>query len=312
MTIEVLKPGLQTTVQDKGRYGLQQYGVIVSGAMDTISYQIGNLLLQQEDYASLEMTLLGPTLKFHCDTTIAITGGSMAPLLNGVPCPMWRAVMVKCGDVLKFSSAQKGVRSYLAVKGGIQVEHVLNSKSTYLKARIGGHHGRALKSGDRLPISEWSTTAPSTTIDVTNFKLFENDVTIRVLKGTEYESFTEKSLSLFEEATYTISKDADRMGYRLESDAILHLQQPTNMLSEAVTIGTVQVPPSGQPIILMADRQTTGGYPKIAQVASVDLSKLAQLPPYAKIRFKLISLDEAQQLWIKQQKHLNLLALLLN
>lgn len=311
MTIEVIKPGLLTTVQDKGRVGLQQYGVIVSGAMDTLSYQIGNLLLQQENQASLEMTFLGPTLTFHCETIIAITGADMKPTLNGLPCPMWRAITIKSGDTLKFSSAKKGVRSYLAVKDGIQVEQVLTSRSTFLKAGLGGFKGRPLKRGDMLPITTTTTSALAKMIDISPFKLFESNITIRLLKGSEYERFTTESHEILENTIFTVSKDADRMGYRLESAEKLELKESSSMLSEAVTFGTVQIPPSGQPIILMADRQTIGGYPKIAQVATVDLPKLAQLPPYATIRFQLISLEEAQQLLIEQQKYLKLLGILL-
>ncbi|WP_042474792.1 5-oxoprolinase subunit C family protein [Bacillus ndiopicus] len=307
MTITVIKPGLFSTVQDNGRYASQQYGIIVSGAMDMLSYRIGQLLLQQENGAAIEITVVGPTLRFDVDTVIAITGANFSPILNGQPCPMWRPVPIKAGSILKCATAQVGARGYIAVKHGIQVPLVLESRSTYLRAKLGGFNGRALQKGDVLPITSSNIVKSNYFIHSEDFISFSNDVMIRVTVGTEWASFTEESKQLFLLTPFQLSKDADRMGYRLQSDICLTHSLQKDLISEAVTFGTIQVPPSGQPIILMADRQTTGGYPKIAQVIQADLPKLAQLQPMATIRFTVISLEQAQEIYIKQQQQLALL-----
>lgn len=308
MTLKILKPGLLTTIQDLGRKGYQQYGVIVSGAMDTTSYRIGEILLQQEPSAAMEFTLIGPTVQFNCDAVFCLTGANFHPLLNDKPCPMWKPVFAEKGSILKLSTCTEGARGYLHIKGGIQVEKVLDSYSTYIRAGIGGFHGRPLQKGDELPIIESNANQMGKAgVHPKDWISTSQDVVIRVIKGTEYDQFTEESKDFLENSVFTISKYADRMGYRLDGEHVLSTKEQFDLLSEAVTFGTVQVPSSGHPIILMADRQTTGGYPKIAQVLSVDLPKLAQLQPYAKIRFSLISLSEAQELIIQQDKTFKLL-----
>ncbi|WP_107840688.1 biotin-dependent carboxyltransferase family protein [Metasolibacillus meyeri] len=307
MTITVIKPGLFSTIQDSGRYANQQYGVVVSGAMDMLSYRIGQLLLQQENKASIEITMLGPTLRFDVDTVIVITGANFSPLLNEMPCPMWRPIVIKAGSILKCAAATVGARGYIAVKHGIQVPAVLGSRSTYLRAKIGGFHGRALQKGDVLPIAPSSITHCNYFVKPEDFISFSNAVTIRVTTGTEWEVFTKKSQQSFLSTAFQLSKDADRMGYRLQSDSHLTHTLQKDLISEAVTFGTIQIPPSGQPIILMADRQTTGGYPKIAQVIQADLPKLAQLQSMTTIRFIIVSLEEAQEIYMKQQQQLALL-----
>lgn len=301
--MEISKPGLLTTVQDLGRFGSQQYGVIVSGAMDAMSYRLANMLLKQSHTAVLEFTLMGPTILFTQPTVIALTGADFQPLLNGVTCPMWRPVAIQAGDQLKLATARKGARGYLAVQGGLQIPDVLQSKSTYLRGGLGGYEGRALQKGDVLAYQSLKT--PSTTckwfVDYKDVVCFEGQVKIRVMQGTEWEMFTHNSIEQFTATTYTITKDADRMGYCLVSETILIRQEQVELLSEAVTFGTIQVPPNGQPIILMADRQTTGGYPKIAQVATIDLPKLAQLQPGQIIQFEWISVKQAQQLLIARE-----------
>lgn len=307
MTITVIKPGLFSTLQDGGRYASQQYGVIVSGAMDRLSYHIGQLLLQQENKAAIEITMIGPTLRFDVDTVIAITGANFLPLLNDKPCPMWRPVTVKAGSVLQCANATIGARGYIAVKHGLQVPVILGSRSTYLRAKIGGFHGRALQKGDVLPIKASDARRTNYFVKPEHFIEFSNDVTIRVTEGTEWQAFTKESQEFFLSTAFQLSTDADRMGYRLQSDMCLTRSLQRDLISEAVTFGTIQVPPSGQPIVLMADCQTTGGYPKIAQVIQADLPKLAQLQPLAKIRFTTVSIEEAQYIYIRQQHQLALL-----
>lgn len=313
MTLTILKSGLLTTIQDLGRKGYQQYGVIVSGAMDTTSYRIGEMLLLQEPSAAIEFTLIGPTVQFNCDAVFCLTGANFHPILNEKPCPMWRPVFAEKGSILKLSSCQEGARGYLHVKGGIQIEKVLNSYSTYIRAGIGGFNGRPLRKGDELPILESkSIEKEKGAVHPKDWISTKQDVVIRVVKGTEYEKFTDESKASFENSVFTVTKDADRMGYRLEGEHVLTTKEKFDLLSEAVTFGTIQVPSSGHPIILMADRQTTGGYPKIAQVITVDLPKLAQLQPFAKIRFQLISLEEAQELIIQKENKIRLLQQMIN
>ncbi|WP_332649943.1 biotin-dependent carboxyltransferase family protein [Lysinibacillus sp. 54212] len=309
MTITVMKPGFFSTVQDEGRFSQQQYGIIVSGAMDPLSYKISNILLQQEMEAAIEITLVGPTLRFDADAVIALTGADFSPLLNGEPCPMWRPVTVKAGSVLKLQAAKDGARGYIAVKQGIQVPPVLGSRSTYLRAGFGGFEGRALQKGDILPILPNSDMPSKYFARYKDFIKFSKDVTIRVTAGTEWGAFTAESHKLLTTIPFTLTKDADRMGYRLQSEGKLERTLKEDLISEAVTFGTIQVPPNGQPIILMVDRQTTGGYPKIAQVIRADLPKLAQLQPMSTIHFEIISIEEAQQIYIEQQQQLALLEL---
>ncbi|MEO4051982.1 biotin-dependent carboxyltransferase family protein [Solibacillus sp. CAU 1738] len=304
MTIVVLKPGFFSTIQDAGRIGQQQYGVIVSGAMDQLSYEIANTLLNQSGTAAIEMTLVGPTLRFEVDTVIACTGADFSPLLNDAPCPMWQPVTVKAGSVLKCQAAKQGARGYIAFKHGIQVPEVLGSRSTYLRAQIGGFKGRALQKGDQLPIKLHSEVPRKYSANYKSLLSFSNSVTIRIAVGTEWYSFTENSKQTLTSIPYTVTKDADRMGYRLESHSALERVVKEDLISEAVTFGTIQVPPNGQPIILMADRQTTGGYPKIAQVIKADLPKLAQLQPMSTIHFEIVSLEEAQKIYLQQQQQL--------
>ncbi|CAM5220155.1 Antagonist of KipI OS=Ureibacillus acetophenoni OX=614649 GN=SAMN05877842_11087 PE=4 SV=1 [Ureibacillus acetophenoni] len=312
MTMTILKPGLLTTVQDSGRRESQQYGVIVSGAMDATSYRLGEMLLQQEPSAAIEFTLIGPTVQFNCDTVFCLTGADFHPLLNGTVCAMWKPVFASAGSILKLQSSRNGARGYLHIKGGIQVEKTLGSYSTYIRAGIGGYKGRPLQMGDVLPISESGTVQKiNRAIHPKDLISTSQNVVIRVVKGTEYERFTDESKDALLNTTFTVTKDADRMGYRLEGEHRLFTTKKFDLLSEAVTFGTIQVPPGGHPIILMADRQTTGGYPKIAQVISVDLPKLAQLQPFAKIRFELVTLEEAQELIIKQENKLRLLEMML-
>lgn len=304
MSITVIKPGFFSTIQDEGRFSQQQYGIIVSGAMDPLSYKIGNILLQQGIEASIEMTLVGPTVRFDVDAVIALTGADFSPLLNGEPCPMWRPVAVKAGSILKCQAAKIGARGYIAVKHGIQVPSVLGSRSTYLKAQFGGFKGRALQKDDVLSITSSTDTPRKYFANYQDFITFTNEVTVRVTTGTEWQSFTSESQQWFQTVPFTLTKDADRMGYRLQSAEKLEREIKEDLISEAVTFGTIQVPPNGQPIILMVDRQTTGGYPKIAQVIRADLPKLAQIQPMSTIRFEVISIEDAQQIYIDQQQQL--------
>ncbi|MBT2719566.1 biotin-dependent carboxyltransferase family protein [Bacillus sp. ISL-46] len=322
MSIKVHQPGLLTTIQDLGRFGSQKFGVLVSGAMDPISLKIANLLVgNNEGEGALEITLFGTTLEFETDELIAITGGDLQPAIDGNVAPMWRPILIRKGSILKFKSAINGCRAYVAFAGGIDVPEVMGSKSTYLRAAIGGFHGRALQKGDEFESGtfnrisrsfvhqlEQMTTHFPWSVNYSEFIRFNKTQTIRVLRGAEFERFDTASQQTFFSDRYTLTTQADRMGYRLEGES-LHLSEKFELLSEGVTYGTIQVPSNGQPIILMVDRQTTGGYPKIGQVISIDLPCLAQMQPNCEIEFKEVSLEQAEIELIMQEQKLRKLAL---
>ena len=308
----IKKPGLLSTIQDLGRTGYKRYGIISSGSMDQIAHRIANMLvLNEEDVEAIEITMKGPVIQFQNDAVIAITGGQLAPAINEEKVEMYRPVLVREGDVLSFGRAKEGIRSYVAVHGGFSVNRVMQSASTYLRAGIGGYKGRALKKGDVLPlkktisIEEWDKPIKWS---AKRFSHSQDRMpkTIRVIKGLQYDAFTEDSQRSFEEKEYTVMPDSDRMGYRLDGEN-LSLKEQREFISEAVSFGTIQVPADGQPIILMADSQTLGGYAKLAQTATVDRSILAQLKPGERLTFKVIGLNEAQRLLIEQEQELQIL-----
>lgn len=320
MSIKVLHPGLLSSIQDIGRYGYQKHGVIVSGAMDAYSLRIANLLVGNEDnMAALEITLLGPRLVLEEDILIAITGGDLSVTVDDMAIPMWRPVFLKQGSVIKFGACKSGCRAYLAVGGGYQLPDVMNSKSTYLRAGIGGFNGRALKKDDCLkiaPPSERSARLMAQLAAKKADQLFSasswffgmHHVTqqsavhvIRVTRGIQYDCFSNETKQEVFNQIYHVTPQSDRMGYRLSGKPLM-LAQPLEMISEAVALGTVQVPPDGNPIILLADRQTVGGYPKIAQVALVDIPKVAQVKPGGQIQFREISGYEAEELYLEREK----------
>lgn len=306
--LNVIKPGFFSTIQDLGRTGYQASGIIKSGVMDSVAYRLGNALLQQANKPALEMTLIGGEFLFTKPTTIALTGGKMYATLNGNALKMNQAIPVKANDRLTCGPILKGTRNYLCIAGGFSIEPILNSTSTYLKAGFGGFHGRALQTRDEIPYESTTHRFKSTQVYSENFY---EPRPIRILKGTEWHHFTAQAQQLFLQQPYTISLEADRMGYRLNSEFPLATTDAAQLLSEAVTFGTIQVPSNGQPILLMADHQTIGGYKKIAQVLAADLPYLAQLGPQETIRFELVTLSQADQAFIKLEQHLRLLETLL-
>ncbi|NYT65581.1 biotin-dependent carboxyltransferase family protein [Alcaligenaceae bacterium] len=311
MTITVLRPGLLSNFQDLGRFGHQHLGVPVSGAMDSRAHRLANLLAgNPEDEATLEITLVGPTLQFHTAGCIAISGAQLNPTLNDKAIPNNRPITVQAGDTLAFGTRTSGLRAYLAWHGGYNLPEVLNSRSTYLRGHLGGYQGRALLKGDTL--------TPKACLDPTNLDQLQEQLwklrvylpailgftpkhTIRAIKGPHTALFTEASIRDFFSSPYRISTDSERMGYRLGGPH-LSLQQPkTQLLSEAISFGSVQVPPDGNPIVLMADRQTTGGYAKIAHIITVDLPLVAQAMPGEHLQFTEVTLAQAQQLDLERE-----------
>ncbi|OXM85308.1 biotin-dependent carboxyltransferase family protein [Paenibacillus rigui] len=324
MTIEVLKAGLFTTVQDQGRFGYRGVGVVTSGAMDGFALRAANLLVANApDAAALELTLTGATLAFHRDALVALCGAELDARAAeaGPPLPGWRPVLVRSGTVLRLGSARRGARAYLAVAGGCAVPAVLGSRSTHVRSRLGGFAGRALQPGDRLQAGPPSASgarlaarlaaaSPEAAIAPAAWAIapgarppYAEHPAVRVLRGREAESFAGGSLQSFLSTPYAVAPQSDRMGYRLQGER-LELREPLEMISETVTMGTVQVPPDGQPIVLMADAQTTGGYPRIAQLAAVDLPLAAQVRPGGTLRFSEITLEEAQALFVVQELQL--------
>ncbi|GAB3635791.1 biotin-dependent carboxyltransferase family protein [Hymenobacter arcticus] len=325
MSISVQKPGLLTTVQDLGRPGYQKTGLVVSGALDAAALRTANLLVgNPETAAGLECTLRGPVLRFEADALLALTGADLAATIGGQPVPLGRPVAVRAGTVLAFGAAQTSGRAWLAVAGGVAVPLVLGSRATYLRAAPGGVAGRALQAGDVLPVGEW----PAATRQLADSVKFNKStawaaakwrvatarvgrpgepLVLRALPGPEYEQFAPASQWAFWKEDFTVTTEADRMGCRLSGPMLVRLTN-RELLSSAVTFGTVQVPAGGQPIVLLADRQTTGGYPRLAQVITADLGRLAQALPGTRLRFQQVELAAAQALYLAQEQYLRALA----
>lgn len=299
--IRIKNGGMLSTVQDLGRVGVMTNGFTHGGVMDTYSAKVANLLCKNDINAPvIEMTMLGITAEICDDCVFALSGGDFQPKLNGQTIKNNKAYFAKAGDVLALSSAKSGMRCYLAVGGGFKVESVMGSASTDLKLGIGGFEGRRLKAGDELDVNPH--TAQPTDIEVP-IRRYESIVDVRFIYGPQDDMFTKKDKAFFENQLYTVTPSMDRMGIRLSGIA-LKGKDGMDIISEGIAFGSVQIPPSGMPIVLMADHQTTGGYSKIATVVSVDLPLLAQVKPYDKIRFHPVSLKKAQALVKKEKREL--------
>ncbi len=318
MSLEILKPGALSLLQDSGRYGWQRYVVVVGGAMDEWSHRCANALLGNEaDEATLEITLMGPSLRFTQSQVIVLCGADMSARIGEQALPLNRALVVRAGAQLDFGKRVTGMRVYLGVRGGFAVPSVMGSRSTYVRAAIGGLNGRALKKGDVLPVSDANgPTANERALlgdrdfvelqhsPVLPAPAAEQRQRVRMIAGQQWGLFTEAAQAAFAQAEFQVSPQSDRMGIRLKGP-VLERRHAFEMISEGVAFGTVQVPPDGQPIVLMADRQTTGGYPKIACVASVDLPLLAQRWPGESVRFEMVSIEEAQRLYVARERALD-------
>lgn len=295
--IKIISPGLMTTVQDFGRYGYQQYGVSVSGAMDYVAARLANILAgNDENEGLLEITIIGPKIEFLSDAVIAVTGGDLEPLINDMPIGLNKSVAVKTNDILSFKGIKKGCRCYVAFAGGIDVPVVMGSKSTFLKAGIGGHEGRVLKAGDVLSIG---SPLPTNIIGIESENFYDYDsgiIKLRVVLGPQEDFFTDKGIETLFSNEFIVTNNSDRMGYTLEGAKLEH-KDSADIISDGIAMGAIQVPSKGNPIIMMADRQTTGGYTKIGNVITVDLPKIAQAKPGDKIVFEKVNFLEAQNLF---------------
>lgn len=291
--IKVINAGLMTTVQDKGRWGYQAFGMPVAGAMDILAFKVANILLgNDENQAALEFTMMGGEYEFTADALVAITGADMAATLDGQAVDNWSAFEVSAGSKLNFTFAKSGCRAYLAVKGGLDLPLVLGSRATYTRAKVGGLEGRALKVGDEIKFLGNATGGKPVKLAEEFIPQMPNEVSIRALLGPQDEDFTAAGIKTLFDDAYTITNEADRMGYRMEGAVIEHATKP-DIVSDALCQGAIQVPGHGMPIVMMADRQTTGGYTKIGSVISSDLRILAQAKPGDKVRFVQVSDEEA-------------------
>ena len=306
---KIIKPGLQTTVQDLGRYGFREYGVSPSGAMDSYALQMGNLLVGNElGEAALEAPLIGPVLVALHDVSIAICGGNLSPKIDDREIPLWKSIAIQKGQTLSFGNIKEGARTYICIAGGINVPFVLNSKSTYITGKFGGLKGRALKEGDILygnPFVRRNRFLRSNLIP--EYKT--NPLSVRVILGPHKEKFTSLGIKTFLNEEYILSPQSNRMACQLMGPKIEH-SSSADIISDAIPLGGIQVPASGQPIILMAEHQTTGGYSRIGTVISTDIPFLAQALPGTRIRFKEISLQSAQKELIEEKAMINHLYLL--
>lgn len=297
-----------TTIQDLGRHGYQKYGLAVSGPADGYAHRMANILVgNDENAAMLEITLMGLKLLVTEKGIIAITGGDLNPNINGQKAPMWKSIEVDKGDVIQFMGAPSGCRSYLAISGGINVPQVLGSRATDLVGKIGGISGRALKKGDILHVfPKQDIRLKGRRIPDDLIPQYKSDVQIRVILGPQRDSFTMEGIQTFLSSTYTVTKEVDRMGCRLEGPIIEHVES-ADIISEGIFYGAIQVPKSGQPIIFLVGRQSVGGYTKIGGVIGVDLPKLGQVKPGDTVTFSEISIEVAQEELKKQENTFRIL-----
>ncbi len=301
--IQVQAPGLLTTVQDLGREGFGPMGVSPSGAADAISLRIGNRLVgNREGAAGLEMTLLGGTFVFPEGAAVALTGSDFGATLDGAAVHPWTSIEVKRGQTLNVGPTRSGARCYLCVQGGIEVAPLLGSSSTHLLSGLGGHEGRALRKGDLLKIGEAKDSYRKRTVAANALRDLTPRKVLRVTPGPQNEWFSESSQRTFYSSAYRVTEESNRMGLRLEG-APVTLGPGGQMVTEGVSIGAIQIPSGGLPIILFVEQQTTGGYPKIANAISADLSSLGQLRPRDEIRFERVGWDTARSL-LKEQEEL--------
>lgn len=303
---EVIQPGAYTTIQDRGRFSYQQFGVPVCGVVDSFAYRVANALVGNfQGQAVLEATIFGPTLKVLNQGLIAVTGGNLTPLINNASLPMWESVAIYPDDMLQFKGVKTGCRAYIAMAGGIDVPKVMGSRSTYVAGKIGGINGRLLAAGDRLNKGEGIGKAGARiTSDL--IPIYSHDIEIRVILGPQDDYFSE-GIDKFFASTFKVSTKADRMGYRLEGSQIMQREAiEKSIISEPSVPGGIQVPPDGQPIILLVE-QTVGGYTKIATVISSDISKVGQAKPGDQIHFRQVEIDKAHQILKEEEEKIEVI-----
>jgi len=305
LNITILEAGLLDTIQDNGRYGYASSGINYGGSMDPFAAAVANCLVGNEtDEAVLELHFPSSTIRFNSNALIAISGADFSACINDVSIPINTPIIIAASSILQFKKHRLGARAYLAVKGGLELDRWLGSFSTNLKVKAGGFNGRQLQQSDKINFKleqEYvSFGALHFHADVGN--IYEENI-IRIIPGNEYNLITDCSETILTGNSFTITSQSDRMGYRM-SGSPMKMQQPKEMISSAVTKGTIQLLPNGEIIILMSDHQTTGGYPRIAHVISADIPKLAQMPFNTQLRFQIVTLEEAEAAMYKQHRHL--------
>lgn len=307
MSLLVKRAGILSTIQDLGRFGFRRFGVNTGGAMDHMAVRYVNLLLGNEENAAVvEMHFPAGEIVFEESCFFAIGGADMAPVLDSNTIVNWRVYRAERGSTLKFLEKRRGSRTYLAVGGGLAAERWLGSSSTNLAAGVGGYRGRRLQNGDRIKLYLFDGRSPKTNRFISNtiIPLYSSFPTLRVVTGSEFGSLKPSSRGNFETQEFTVTTRADRMGFHLNGDPIL-LKTTGEMLSSGVTFGTVQLLPDGHLVILMADHQTAGGYPRIAHVIARDHSTASQLEPGNKVTFRTVTLVEAEALYFEQIQDLS-------
>lgn len=308
MGIIVENPGILTTVQDEGRFGYQQFGVSPAGPMDTKSFYLANILAGNErSEGALEMTFQGASITFTKDNIVAITGADMSPNIDGRTAPMYQAFVVHEGETLSFGMTNgNGCRTYIAFAGGLDVPLVMGSKSTLMRNNLGGIEGRKLIKGDKIEFCAPKTELPNMNIRKLVPERFpQKELTLRVVTGPQDNEFSEEELRKFFWYGAKITNEFDRMGCRLEREEPLKHKGDGNIITDGISFGSIQVPTNGQPIIMLADRQSTGGYTKIGTVISVDLPKLTQSMAGYHVRFIRVGIELAQELYVRQLEELD-------
>ncbi len=295
MTVRILDGGPLTTVQDLGRTGHLRYGIPPSGPVDRESFLLANRLVGNADTAAgLECTYMGPRFQVDRACAIAATGAAAPVTVNGAPAPRWTTIVLRAGDKVRVGAPRAGVLSYIAFSGGLDVPVVLGSRSTYVRGRLGGLEGRALRQGDALnvldgPLPVVRSLAPPPSLGT------EAETIVRVVLGPQADRFTDEGIRTFLGSAYEMTQQSDRMGARLRGPRIAHTRGH-DIISDGIALGSIQVPGDGQPIVLLVDRQSTGGYTKVATVCSFDIGRIGQVKPGRSLRFRAVTVDEAHRL----------------
>ena len=311
MTAIVQREGFLTSVQDLGRTGFRQFGVTTSGALDSFGLRVANLLVgNDEGAAGLEITLGGLQLRFEDKRIVAWCGGEFDVQIGSRALPAGHVAHLQAGDELKFGRPQIGCRCWLAISGGIEVPVVLCSRSTELRANFGGLEGRTLRDGDQLSLGEFRQSETAAAAGISSWTAPHDWASrvslhpgLRFIRGVDWNRFNDVTIQRFTQHEFTVSPDSDRMGVRFDGSE-LKREDETDLISEAVAPGTIQVPPSGKPILLLGDCQTIGGYPKIAHVITVDLGIAAQLRAGDGVRFFEVSLQDGHRLLMERERDL--------
>jgi antagonist of KipI len=301
-TIQVQTPGLLTTVQDLGRLGFGPVGVSPSGAADPVSLRMGNrLVANDEGAAGLEMTLFGGTFLFPDGAILALTGSNFGAVLDDVPLDLGTSAEVQPGQMLRVGATSAGARCYLCLQGGIAVKPFLGSASTHILSGLGGFRGRPLRKGDVVQVGSATEPFRKRTISPQAWEKLSYRKVLRVTAGPQVDRFSKSARDSFYASTYRVGEQSNRMGLRLEGPAVSQ-RSSGQMITEGVSLGAIQVPTAGSPIILFVEQQTTGGYPKIANVISADLHRVGQLRPRDEVRFERVTFDTGRSLLIEQEK----------